>query len=703
MSAVLRRGLTEKQLKYRLLLFFLALALPAMLLIYRAYGQVKWEVFHQYRVLAEVLSARIDAELIRLIDTEEARSFTDYGFLIVSGRPGSNYLERSPLSGFPADSKIPGLVGYFQVDSEGAFGSPVLPRRDTAHGNYGVSNAELRARQALSNEIQAILSRPVTRQIEQRADKDEAETVSEATAEAPALFAAAPKANVLEATEPANVFDRLSQAVEGPSERQVLSKYGRVADLKLDSRLEKKSREQAKREYRPSLSLSAGGKRASRKEQVAVYEAPPADEEMLFADDALDSRAATPEGTSVSEIAAARVIDSPGTRVRLFESEIDPMSFEVLDETYFVLYRNVWREGERIIQGAVIRRAPFIREMIEAAYENAAVSAMSNLVTAYQGEVLAAFARHAREYLPRNGELAAELLYRVRLSSPLSDLELIYSVTELPLGPSIRFLAWMGLALLVVLTGGCYAMYRFGVGQMALYRQQQDFVSAVSHELKTPLTSIRMYSEMLKKGWADEDKKAGYYAFIHDESERLSRLIGNVLQLARMTRGKVGIDLREIGVDALLDTVDPKLASQVQSGGFELQRNYAENALEASVTLDGDAFTQILINLVDNAIKFSSGNGQKLIDFACIRQSDDRIRFTVRDYGPGIERDQMRKIFELFYRSENELTRETVGTGIGLALVHQLTLAMNGRVDVINRDPGAEFSLTFPIAIAGSE
>ncbi|MCZ6664116.1 MAG: HAMP domain-containing sensor histidine kinase, partial [Gammaproteobacteria bacterium] len=479
--------------------------------------------------------------------------------------------------------------------------------------------------------------------------------------------------------------------------------YGRVADLKLDSRLEKKSREQAKRKYRPSLSLSAGGKRASRKEQVAVYEAPPADEEMLFADDALIVEGATPEGASVSEIAAARVVDSPRTRVRLFESEIDPMSFEVLDEAHFVLYRNVWREGERIIQGAVIRRAPFIREMIEAAYENAAVSAMSNLVTAYQGEVLAAFAGHAREYLPGASGLAAELLYRVRLSSPLSDLELIYSVTELPLGPSVRFLAWMGLALLAVLTGGCYAMYRFGVGQMALYRQQQDFVSAVSHELKTPLTSIRMYSEMLKKGWADEDKKAGYYAFIHDESERLSRLIANILQLARMTRGKVGIELREIGVDVLLDTVDPKLASQVQSGGFELQRNYAENALEASVTLDGDAFTQILINLVDNAIKFSSGNGQKRIDFVCIRQSDDRIRFTVRDYGPGIERDQMRKIFELFYRSENELTRETVGTGIGLALVHQLTLAMNGRVDVINRDPGAEFSLTFPIAITGSE
>ena len=73
-------------------------------------------------------------------------------------------------------------------------------------------------------------------------------------------------------------------------------------------------------------------------------------------------------------------------------------------------------------------------------------------------------------------------------------------------------------------------------GQLRLARQQQDFVSAVSHELKTPLTSIRMYGEMLKAGWADDAKKQTYYDYIHSESERLSRLIENVLQLARLTR-----------------------------------------------------------------------------------------------------------------------------------------------------------------------
>ena len=76
---------------------------------------------------------------------------------------------------------------------------------------------------------------------------------------------------------------------------------------------------------------------------------------------------------------------------------------------------------------------------------------------------------------------------------------------------------------------------------------------------------------------------------------------------------------------------------------------------------------------------------------------DKTIAFSVRDYGPGVPKDQMKKIFRLFYRTESELTRETVGTGIGLAIVHQLTTAMDGKVDVVNKDPGAEFTITFPV------
>jgi len=103
-----------------------------------------------------------------------------------------------------------------------------------------------------------------------------------------------------------------------------------------------------------------------------------------------------------------------------------------------------------------------------------------------------------------------------------------------------------------------------------------------------------------------------------------------------------------------------------------------------------------MINLVDNAIKFSSNSEQKQVDLGC-RIQQGRLQISVRDYGPGIAKDQMKKIFKLFYRSENELTRETVGTGIGLSLVQQLASAMQGEVDVVNCDPGVEFRVSFII------
>jgi two-component system phosphate regulon sensor histidine kinase PhoR len=203
---------------------------------------------------------------------------------------------------------------------------------------------------------------------------------------------------------------------------------------------------------------------------------------------------------------------------------------------------------------------------------------------------------------------------------------------------------------------------------------------------------------MLREGWAPEDKKQSYYAFIHDESERLSRLIGNVLQLARMNRNEVKVDVKAVSVSALIDGVRSPVSSQIERAGFALRVNCDAAAGQAVIEVDADAFTQILINLVDNAVKFAAGADSRIIDIGCRQQRDGSVVFSVRDYGPGVPRDQMKKIFRLFYRSENELTRETVGTGIGLALVRQLTEAMGGQVDVVNRAPGAEFRVVFPAA-----
>ena len=122
---------------------------------------------------------------------------------------------------------------------------------------------------------------------------------------------------------------------------------------------------------------------------------------------------------------------------------------------------------------------------------------------------------------------------------------------------------------------------------------------------------------------------------------------------------------------------------------------FVNDADDASISVDEDCFMQIVINLVDNAIKFSKDAEEKIVEVRS-KSSKDGVVFSVRDFGPGVPQDQMKKIFELFYRSESELTRETVGTGIGLAIVYQLATAMGGSVDLVNVEPGAEFRVVFP-------
>jgi len=206
-----------------------------------------------------------------------------------------------------------------------------------------------------------------------------------------------------------------------------------------------------------------------------------------------------------------------------------------------------------------------------------------------------------------------------------------------------------------------------------------------------------MYGEMLQAGWVDEARKKTYYDFILDESERLTRLINNVLQLAKMTRNEKKPELKSLTVAELMDSLQSKISTQIERAGFCLKLSCDQDAAQTKIKVNPDWFIQIMINLVDNAIKFSAKADTKMIELSCHRSSSVRIQFRVRDYGPGIAKDQLKKIFKLFYRSENELTRETVGTGIGLALAQQMMAGMNGQIEAGNRDPGAEFRIHFPV------
>ena len=687
-----------------LVLFFLALAIPTSILVYQAYGQLKWEAFHQHQRLARELTLRIDAGFRDLILREENRPISDYEFLNVTGTGEQGFLQRSPLSQFPLNSDFPGLLGYFQVDGEGQLRTPLVPEDDAI--NFGISDDELQRRRDQEGFIRGILAEnqlveksdlaavqlPETEAVPLDEETDSAEEQSFTFASPMRSFES--EAVFQDSTVGDDSDSQLTSAFDDLATRKSTSASGlgassQVEDLKLEDRYDVAQAEAETVQRTREVQAEERSKRA-RKEKVnlprkLVEDAPGSVSQNLeFADDM-----AAPEP----------LLSQQPIRIQTFESEVEPMEFALLDSQHFVLFRRVWRDQQRFVQGILIDRNQFIDALIAPAFRQSSLSSMSRLIVAYEGGILRNLdPEYSRLYQPGASEVNRELLYQSRLIAPFGDLELIYTLARLPIGAGGQVILWSALVLALVLVGGCLMLYRLGLRQLALARQQQDFVSAVSHELKTPLTSIRMYGEMLREGWADEAKRKSYYDFIFHEAERLTRLINNVLQLARMSRNEQEANLVVVTVDEALNELRPRLATQLEAAAFELTIDCDEGVGERRIRIDSDWFLQVFINLVDNAIKFSSNATSKRIDLRCQLLRNGDIQFSVRDYGPGIAADQMKKIFTLFYRSENELTRETVGTGIGLALVRQLVAAMRGEVDVVNREPGAEFLLRFPAA-----
>lgn len=248
---------------------------------------------------------------------------------------------------------------------------------------------------------------------------------------------------------------------------------------------------------------------------------------------------------------------------------------------------------------------------------------------------------------------------------------------------------------LLAVTLGLASLWRNARAQLKLAQKKDDFISAVSHELRTPLTSIRMYSEMLEKNWVkSQDKAAEYYKNMRQESERLSRLIENVLDFSRIQRGRKKYSFSVGDLNKCVADVVEMMRPHAAQKGFSIQTELGQVEPTA---FDGDAVTQIVVNLLDNAIKYARNAEDKTV-IVRTASDDQFVLIEVEDRGPGVPHRQRKKIFEQFYRAGAEATRETAGTGLGLALVKKFAEAHNGFVEIINAKPtGAIFRVALAV------
>jgi signal transduction histidine kinase len=246
----------------------------------------------------------------------------------------------------------------------------------------------------------------------------------------------------------------------------------------------------------------------------------------------------------------------------------------------------------------------------------------------------------------------------------------------------------------LMLLAGLYLVYVNVRREVHLSRLKSDFVANVSHELKTPLALIRLFAETLELGRVQTEEKARqYYRVINKESQRLTQLINNILDFSRIEANRKEYRFAPTDVARIVEEVLEAYRFPIEQQNFTLEVEVAEDLPEAE--LDAEAIGQALINLVNNAIKYS--REERYIRIR-VRREGDRILISVTDRGIGVGKADQKKIFEKFYRAENSLLHETKGSGLGLALVQHIMEAHGGTVEVESTPgKGSTFTLVLPL------
>jgi signal transduction histidine kinase len=251
-------------------------------------------------------------------------------------------------------------------------------------------------------------------------------------------------------------------------------------------------------------------------------------------------------------------------------------------------------------------------------------------------------------------------------------------------------------ALSLLMVGGIWLTYRNVSREMTLARLKSDFVANVSHELRTPLALIRLYAETLELGRLNaKEKYQEYFRIIREESERLTALINNILDFSRIDAGRKEYEFQETNLAELVHSTLESYRFQIQQNGFGFEENISSDI--PPVNVDREAIARSLLNLVNNALKYSKD--QKYIGVSLYR-TNGSVKIEVQDRGIGIPANEQEKIFEKFYRCGDPLVHNVKGSGLGLSLVRHIARAHGGDVLVESfPDKGSKFTIALPLVL----
>lgn len=249
-----------------------------------------------------------------------------------------------------------------------------------------------------------------------------------------------------------------------------------------------------------------------------------------------------------------------------------------------------------------------------------------------------------------------------------------------------------GVLVVAILLGGSLLLWQARQSQRDA-RRKTGFVANVSHELKTPLTTIRMYAEMLEETPdTAPERRHRYLQTIGSESRRLTRLVNNLLDFSRLEQGRKRYRREAINLRQLVERVLAGQTMRLNEAGVELTVDLA--LTEPAVVTDSDALEQVLLNLVDNVLKYAAAGGELHV---ALVPAGDRIELRVSDRGPGVPSDHAERVFDMFHRVDESLTTTQQGCGLGLSIARQMLRDLGGDLTYRTRDGGgACFVISLP-------
>jgi len=247
---------------------------------------------------------------------------------------------------------------------------------------------------------------------------------------------------------------------------------------------------------------------------------------------------------------------------------------------------------------------------------------------------------------------------------------------------------------LAFLTIGSLFFWRMVTKEIELSRLQADFVALVSHELRSPLTSIRQLSEMLREGRVTTDeRRQRYYTILVEQAERLSHLVENILSFSRINERTIGLRFEQVDPREYFDDLIRSLKDRFEHKGFRIQ--YQIQGDLPLLSIDRETMSEAITNVIDNAVKYSGSSKQ--VDVS-VGRSENGVFIAIRDYGIGMQKSDLKKVFTKFYRSTDPQVHMMNGSGLGLSLAKAIVEKHGGRIFAESEyEAGSLFTIQLPV------